>query len=340
MRGLVIEKPGVLRLRDDLPMPVIGDHQALCRNVACGICNGTDLKLLTGGLRDFARYPCVLGHEAVGEVIEVGAKVRSFHVGDRVLRSSLPDLPDVYSRWGGFAEYGVVDDYDACIADGVPAHIDLSTRQVIPADIDPVDAVMIITLKEVAGALARLDLQPGMDVAVVGCGPVGLAMVSLSRQMGARRVVLAGHHEDRLRAAERLGADAAFNTKQVDTVQALRSMFPQGLDLFIDCVGRAQIIDQGMQVVKEEGKIALYGIGLHTGDRIDWDAAPYNFNIHSVQWPIARYERDAHDFVCSLVSEKKLDLREFVSHRLPVEAYAEGFELVRSRAGRKVALVF
>ena len=233
-----------------------------------------------------------------------------------------------------------VDDYDACIADGVPAHIDLSTRQVIPADIDPVDAVMIITLKEVAGALARLGLQPGMDVAVVGCGPVGLAMVSLSRQMGARRVVLAGHHEDRLRAAERLGADAAFNTKQVDTVQALRSMFRRGSTCLSTALDARRSSIRACRWSRKKEKSPSMALACTPVDRIDWDAAPYNFNIHSVQWPIARYERDAHDFVCSLVSEKKLDLREFVSHRLPVEAYAEGFELVRSRAGRKVALVF
>ena len=179
-----------------------------------------------------------------------------------------------------------------------------------------------------------------MDVAVVGCGPVGLAMVSLSRQMGARRVVLAGHHEDRLRAAERLGADAAFNTKQVDTVQALRSMFPQGLDLFYRLRWTRADHRSGHAGGQGRGKIALYGIGLHTGDRIDWDAAPYNFNIHSVQWPIARYERDAHDFVCSLVSEKKLICGSSSPIVCRVEAYAEGFELVRSRAGRKVALVF
>lgn len=339
MRGLIIQQPGELVLRNDLPMPRIGAYQALCRNLACGICNGTDLKLLEGGLRGFMDYPCTLGHEAVGEVIAVGEKVRSFQIGDRVLRSALPDIPGIYSRWGGFAEYGMVDDYCARKEDGVPFDEGYSTQQVIPPQIDGVDAAMLITLKEVAGALTRLGMRPGMKVVVVGCGPVGLAMAALCCRMGATRVVLAGHHEDRIQTARRLGAEA-FNTKEVNAVPFLRDMFPYGVDLFIDCTGKAPVIDMGMQLIKEDGCIALYGIGLHKTDIIDWDNAPYNFHIHSVQWPIARYERQVHDLVCRMVVSGGLDLKEFVSHRLPVEQFEEGFTLVRRREGRKIVLTF
>lgn len=340
MKGLVIQTPGQIKLIDHIPMPEIDDYQALCRTVACGICNGTDLKLLDGGLRLYGAYPCLLGHEAVGEVISVGKKVRHFQVGDRVLRSCMPDVPEFYSRWGGFAEYGIVDDYHARIEDGVPAEDGFRTRQVIPSGIDPVDATMIITLKEVAAALARLGIKPGDNVTVVGCGPVGLAMAAMSKRMGAAKVLLAGHHRERLQAAVKLGADETVNTKTTDLVAYAKACFPDGVDLFVDCVGKAYIIDQAMQVTKEEGKIGLYGIGMHTGDCIDWEKAPYNFNIHSVQWPIARYEEEAHDLVCRQVTEAGLDLKLFVTHVLPVEQYEKGIELVRSRKGCKVALTF
>ena len=340
MKGLMIQSSGQIKLAEDMLMPEIDDYQALCRTVACGICNGTDLKLLDGGLRLYGAYPCLLGHEAVGQVIRVGKKVRHFHEGDYVLRSCMPDMPGLHSRWGGFAEYGMVDDYHARIEDGVPAEDGFRTRQVIPAGIDPVDATMIITLKEVTAALVRLGLKPGSSVVVVGCGPVGLAMAAMSKRMGAARVLLAGHHEERLQAAVNLGADEAVNTKTTDLVAYAKGSFPEGVDLFVDCVGKASIIDQAMQLMKEEGKIGLYGIGMHTGDCIDWEKAPYNFDIHSVQWPIAHYEEEAHDLVCRQVVEGGLDLKLFVTHVLPVEQYKEGIELVRSRKGCKVALTF
>ena len=179
-----------------------------------------------------------------------------------------------------------------------------------------------------------------MNVAVVGCGPVGLSMVALAKQMGAGKVIMSGHHQSRLAVARKLGADMAFSSLDQDVVETIRKNMPEGVDLFIDCVGRTSIIDQGMQVVKENGKIGLYGIGMHTGDLIDWDKAPYNFNIHSVQWPIPLEEKAVHEEVIGYLTEGKLNLKDFVSHTLPVEAFEEGFGLVRAREGLKVALTF
>ena len=110
MKGLVVEAAGKICLREDLPLPEIDAYQVLCRNVGCGICNGTDMQLINGQM-PFIQYPFVLGHEAVGQVVAVGEKVRSFQEGDYILRSALPGLPGYHSFWGGFAEYGVADDY-------------------------------------------------------------------------------------------------------------------------------------------------------------------------------------------------------------------------------------
>lgn len=341
MKGLITEGNGTIYLSGELPMPEIDDYQALTKTIACGICNGTDLKLLDGHLRGFSTYPAVLGHESVGEIIKVGAKVRNYKVGDRVLRTTLKDMRGVYSLWGGFAEYGYVDDYQARLDDNVPANVGLSTQQVIPNNIDPVGGTMLITLKEVCSALHRLGLKKGMDVVIVGCGPVGLSMASLSKLMGAGRVIMSGHHRPRLVIGERLGADIVVNSKEEDMIQVVKENIPEGVDLFIDCVGKADIVNQGMKVVKEIGKVGLYGTGgIRTGDFIDWDNFPYNFEIHSVQWPIPLYEREVHGEVLRYIVARKLNLEEFVSHVLPIEEYEKGFELVRSRRGLKVVLKF
>lgn len=340
MKGLIVNGDGKIRLASDIPMPEPDDYQVLTKTIACGICNGTDLKLVEGRLRGFADYPAVLGHESVGEVIQIGKKVRNYKVGDRVLRTVLKPTERYYSLWGSFAEYGYADDYQARVEDGVPADNGLSTQQIIPREIDPADGTMIITLKEICSALHRLGLQSGMNVVVVGCGPVGLSMVVLSRLMGASRVIMSGHHSSRLAVARKLGADVAFSSKEEDTVEVIKKYMPEGVDLFIDCVGRTSIIDQGMQVIKETGKIGLYGIGIHSGDLIDWDRAPYNFDIQSVQWPIALREMEVHEEVIGYILEGKINLKDFVSHTLTVEEYEKGVELVKSRQGLKVVLTF
>ena len=70
MKGLVVEAAGKICLREDLPLPEIDAYQVLCRNVGCGICNGTDMQLINGQM-PFIQYPFVLGHEAVGQVVAV-----------------------------------------------------------------------------------------------------------------------------------------------------------------------------------------------------------------------------------------------------------------------------
>lgn len=340
MKGLVVTGDGGIKLSNDIPMPKTDEYEVVTKTIACGICNGTDLKLIEGKLKDFSTYPAVLGHESVGEVVEVGSKVKNFKVGDRVLRTQLKEMPEYHSLWGSFAEYGYANDYMARIEGGLEADEGTCTQQVIPREIDPVDATMIITLKEICSALHRLGMKKDMQVVVVGCGPVGISMAALAKAMGAGKVLLSGHHADRLEVGRKLGADIIVNSKHEDLIEKIREKMETGADLFIDCVGRTTIIDQGMQVVKESGKIGLYGIGMHTGDIIDWDNAPYNFQIHSVQWPVPKEEKAVHEEVLGYIREGKLNLKDFVTHRLPVEEYEKGIELVRNREGLKIALEF
>lgn len=340
MKGLIVMGDGKTVLSNSISLPEIDDYEVITKTIACGICNGTDLKLIEGNLRGFCQYPAILGHESVGEVIQVGSKVRNFKLGDRVLRTILKETKEYHSLWGSFAEYGYANDYMARIEDGIISDEGTCTQQVIPQEIDPVDAAMIITLKEICSALHRLGLEKGMNVVVVGCGPVGISMAILAKLMGAEKVVLSGHHLERLEIGKKNGVDVIVDSKKEDLVEKVREHMQSEVDLFIDCVGKTSIIDQGMQVTKETGKIGLYGIGMHTGDIIDWDKAPYNFQIHSVQWPIPREEKAVHEEVISYIINGQLDLKDFVTHSLPVKEYEKGIELVRSRQGLKVVLKF
>lgn len=110
MKGLAVHENRKLQIVE-LPMPEYNEYQALVKVLACGICNGTDSKIIHGTFKGVDTYPILLGHEAVGKVVETGKHVKYLKPGDIVL------LPFLYQKteqmiptWGGFCEYALVGD--------------------------------------------------------------------------------------------------------------------------------------------------------------------------------------------------------------------------------------
>ncbi|MBQ4074520.1 MAG: zinc-binding dehydrogenase [Clostridia bacterium] len=341
MKGLIVPELGKLQLVYDIPEPEMGPYDALVQVVSCGICNGTDTKVIEGHFKGFDTYPCVLGHEACGKIIAVGEKVRNYKVGDYVLRAKLKDTDKYYHGWGGFSERALVTDYFARVEDGekgVPlSHM---AEQIVPPDIDPVKAMMIITLKEVFSALNQFGVQEGKTVMINGCGPVGQAMVRFCKLLGVNGLIVSDLDEERLAKAQRLGADILINPAKQDVVSAVRAIYPSGVDLFIDAVGINALINTGFQVIKFNGKICVYGISPKTCTEIDWEKAPYNWSIQFVQKPTFPEEHAVHNRVVEFVRSGAINLDDFVSHVMPVEEFEEGFRLTQSKKATKVALTF
>ena len=341
MKGLIVPELGKLELVYDIPEPEMGPYDAIVQVVSCGICNGTDTKVIEGHFKGFDTYPCVLGHEACGKIIAVGDKVRNFKVGDYVLRAKLRDSDKYYHGWGGFSERALVTDYFARVEDGekgVP--VSHMAEQIVPSDIDPVKAMMIITIKEVFSALNQFGVKEGKKVMINGCGPVGQAMVRFCKLLGVNGLIVSDLDEERLKKAQRLGADVLINPAKQDVVSAVKAVYPSGVDLFIDAVGINSLINTGFQVIKFNGKICVYGISPKTCAEIDWEKAPYNWNIQFVQKPTFPEEYAVHNRVVEFVRSGAINLDDFVSHVLPVEAFEEGFRLSRSKQATKVALTF
>lgn len=339
MKGLIVREVGKLEIVNDIPEPKIGPYDALVETIACGICNGTDLKIIDGHFKGFNTYPCVLGHEPVGRVIEVGQKVTTYKKGDHVLRSMLVDIPEYYSGWGSFAELGTVSDYNAMVNDGMK---DIFTghmaQQIVPQDLDPEKALMLITFKEVLSGLKRFGVTEGMDVMVNGAGPVGLSMVRLCKALGVKTLVVSDIDDERLQTAGKLGADIIVNPMKDDVEATIKSKLPNGLDIFIDAVGRNELMNLGLKLVKFNGKVGVYGIAPVCNAEINWEIAPYNWDIHFVQWPTFDEEAMVHDEVVNYVRNGDLNLDDFVTHILPLEDYEKGIDLIKSKQGMKVSL--
>jgi len=332
VRAAVVVRANELEFRE-VPVPKRGPYQALVRIEACAICNATDVKIFHARL-PFVRadsYPGILGHEAVGTVIEADAKAKAFPVGARVLRP-WAQVPGLGSFWGGFAEYGLVTDMAAAAADGQePAPPIHRGMQLVPPDIEPALATQLVTWKECLSYLTGLQVGDAEQVLVMGTGPVGLAMCALARKVfRVPDVVCLGRREVGLERARKLGATATVNTAEVEAYAALRALASEGFDVVLDAAGDAGLVRLGLQVLKPQGRLGAYAT--EDSDKAPWLATTTDSRVYRGGCD----ESTAHDQALELARDGTLDLRALITHTLPFDQLLEGLRLVETRTALKV----
>jgi threonine dehydrogenase-like Zn-dependent dehydrogenase len=338
MKTLVVDNKQTLSIRE-VPMPHYKECQALVKMLSCGVCNGTDTKLIHGTFKNFSTYPATLGHEGVGKVVEVGSKVQNLKVGDVVLLPFVEEkLDDVYSGWGAYSEYAVVGDAAAYIANGMgPGTPDFSegyfAQTVIKTEdkVDPVEASMIITFREVLSAIRRFDFKPNESVFIMGAGPVGLCFTKFSKLLGLKTVITSDIDDEKVACAKAMGADYAYNSKTTNVNAEVKKMFPEGIDYVVDAVGINELINQAMELIKYNGKICCYGISPKLGMDLDWSKAPYNWTIQFVQWPSKKEESEAHAQIMAWINLGVLKPKDFISDVFDFDHIIDAFKLVEAR---------
>jgi len=333
MKAVVVQKPGLLNV-SDIEDVKIDDYQALVRTLACSICNGTDLKIVHGTIPFFGPdgYPGILGHESVGRVVKLGKKVVSFNEGDLVFRS-MADVPGLNCFWGGFAEFGAVTDLAALQADGVkPSGRSVHTgQQVIPGEVDLVEATVCITLKEVLSTLRSLQVKSGDSLLVLGYGPVGLSFSYLAKAIGMGPVIVAGRRDDALRQARKFGADETVNLNNGTIEEKVRSVVKEGVDFIVDAIGQARLVAEAASSLNPQGKIALYAVTDRGDESVDRE------KVKQIA-PAGPDEAKAHDEIIKLWHDGRIQPDKFISHVLPMSEVAAGISLIENKQAMKVVL--
>lgn len=337
MKTLVVDKDGKLSVQT-CPIPSYNECQGLVKTISCGICNGTDSKLIHGTFKGFSKemYPLMLGHEAVGRVIEVGEKVTSFKVGDIVLLPFAGPLGGFECGWGSYSEYGVVCDSQAFIDSGVSKDSDqfpecAFAQTVVPEDIDPVKASMIITLREVLSSIKRFGICENQSVVVFGCGPVGLTFIKFLNLLGVSPIISVDIIEEKLQSALKNGADYIFYAKDPQLAEKIKEISPKGVQFVIDAFGSSDIINQSMPLLKDQGKICCYGISSNTKAQIDWTNAPYNWQLQFQQFPSKLEEGLANKQVLDWIKEGIINLDDYISDIFDFKDILEAFKKVEAK---------
>lgn len=270
MRGFVQTAVGKFEERD-LPVPRAAPGEVVLRMRAALTC-GTDLKLLARGHPRIA-LPVTMGHEACGDIVEVGQGVTEFRAGERVVpgvsgpcgdcgdcrggRSNLCAEAHADRTWGAFAEFL-----------RVPAAVVRNNLHRPPADLPDEVGAFLDPLASVVHGWNRLGSPPPRTLLIYGAGAVGLLWAATARARGVRAIV-AGRRAARLQIALRLGAEV------LDVEGAGAGAV--GADAAVDCTGDPRVWELLPTLVRPGGRVLLFG-GCAPGVSVTFDAARLHYS--------------------------------------------------------------
>lgn len=332
MRSYVVYEDRSRKIVDGMPMPTYGEYDALVKIESCGVCKGTDTKIIHGAFKGIDQYPVVLGHEGVGRVVALGSKVTSFEIGDLVLMPYWSDVPEGYSSgWGTYSEYNIVTDAMAQEKDGIiPADFSYGQRK-LPRDFDPVSSAMIITFREVLSTMRRFGFEANKSLVVLGLGPVGLNFVQFAKLTGMGPIIAIGKSEEQLKQAKKFGADYVINNQTQDVIQSVRAICPDGVDFALDAVGVSSFINAALEFIKPDAKVCVYGISENMSENIDWSKCPYNWTLHFHQFPSKQAESEAHDQIVNWIQMGILNPNDYISHVYDFDNIDQAFDDIENR---------
>jgi L-iditol 2-dehydrogenase len=287
----------------DLPPPRAGPGEVVLRVLAALTC-GTDVKLLERGHPRIA-LPVTMGHEACGEVAEVGKGVEGFRPGDRVVpgisgpcgkcvecRRGFENLcPAGHAdrTWGAFAELL-----------RVPAGVVARNLHAVPAGISDEIAAFVDPLASVLHGWKRLGGGRG-TVLVYGAGALGLLWAATARARGVRAIVAARGGEGRLAIARRYGAEVLDLEREGEETLAERAEGSPAMA--VDCTGDPEVWRRLPDLVAPGGKVLLFG-GCAPGTAVTWDAARLHYSEISLVGSFHSTPADAREALRMLAARE------------------------------------
>jgi len=344
MKGVVVTAPGIVEIREDIPIPEPREYEVLCRVHTCGICSGTDFQVIQGTMGEeagFCGYPTVLGHEGAGEIIEMGKKVRYLKKGDRCIHPNLrPDVGNGYKKtYGGMAEYGLGVDFQAMLEDGACTLGTLPFNgkfHTFPKDISFDDAALLLSLSECHSAALNFGVVPGDRVLFYGAGPMGTGLALFMKLLGAEHITTIDSIPERLENVKRVAhVDRVINFAEQSISDVLRGEF---FDLVVDAVGSSQILIDGSWYLRPGGKVCSLGVLKKLDAKVSVPLMKNNTVLHMLNQPFGEYT--AMDETIRYILSGKVYPKDFYSHVVPFTDLENAMELVRSRKALKVVLSF
>ena len=323
---------------EDIPEPSIGINDVLIRVRYAGIC-GTDVHIFQWD--DWAqktiKVPMAIGHEFVGEVVQVGTNVNDFFPGDIVsgeghvvcgrCRNCMAGRRHLCANTQGVGvnRPGAFAEYISLPMTNIWRH-HAGIDQEVAAIFDPFG-------NAVHTALSFPVL--GEDVLITGAGPIGIMAIPVARHAGARHIVVTDMNPYRLDLAKRMGATLAVNPAETSLAEAQKQLgMLEGFDVGLEMSGNPAALKDMIANMSHGGKIAILGIPAKEMP-MDWKQVIFNMiTIKGI------YGREMYDtwYKMSVMIESGLDISPVITHRFAFEDFQKGFDAMISGQTGKVVL--
>jgi threonine 3-dehydrogenase len=339
MKALIKAKPEIGIWMEDVAKPIPGPNDILIKIKKTAIC-GTDIHIYNWDewAQSHIQTPLIIGHEFVGEIIEIGKEVQSFfNIGDRVsgeghitcghcrncraARAHIcrNNISVGVTRNGAFAEYLVI-----------PA----TQAYPIPKSIPDNQAAILDPFGNATHTALSFDLV-GEDVLITGAGPVGIMAASVARHAGARHIVITDINPYRLKLAEKMGVTMAVNALTTNLQQVMTQLnMKEGFDVGLEMSGNSQAFSDMIQHINHAGKIALLGFLPHN-TQIDWSQIIMKgITIKGI------YGREMYETWYKMISmlQSGLNISPIITNEFSIDDYQQGFDMMRSGESGKVIL--
>ena len=327
MKAAVVVTPGTIEIQN-VPDPTPGPTDVVVQPAAVGIC-GTDLHIMDG---EFApSFPIVPGHEFAGEIVAVGSAVTGYAAGDRVAVDPSLFCGHCYyckrARGNQCENWGAIG---VSVSGGAAEYVSapMANLFALPDHLAARDAALIEPLSCAVRGFDVLPRTMADNFLIYGSGTMGLMMMELAKRAGAATVSIVDLNPERLRTAERLGCTAAVTS--ADELDA-----PRGWDVVIDCTGVQAAIEDGLERVGRGGTFLQFGVASY-----DARVAIEPYEIYRRETTITGSMAVLHTFdrAGQLMAAGVLDPEVFVSHRFPLDSYAEALAQFRAGIGRKILI--
>ena len=325
MKQQVMIAPGEIVFRQ-VPVPAVKPNQVKIKIMRIGIC-GSDIHVYHGK-HPFTTYPVTQGHEVSGEVVEVGEGVTAFRPGDKVTVE--PQIvcgkcyPCRHGKYNlceelkvmGFQDTGMASEYFV---------VDESKVTPLPGEMSYEQGAMIEPLAVAEHAVKQMGDVTGLNVVVLGAGPIGNLVAQTAKGMGAAKVMITDVSDYRLEIAKRCGVDVCVHTGRNDFNAAMLEAFgPDKADVIYDCAGNNITMGQAIAHARKGSVIVLVAVfaGMATVDLAV--ANDHELDIKSTMM----YRHEDYVDAIALVGQGKVLLEPLISGVYPFEQYLDAYKFI------------
>jgi threonine 3-dehydrogenase len=322
----------------DVPEPTIGINDVLIRVLRTGIC-GTDVHIFDWN--DWAKntisVPMVIGHEFVGEIVEVGSNVNDFHPGEWVSGEGHVVCGRCRNCMAGQRHLcantsGVGVNRPGCFAEFIALPMTNVWRHERGMDRDV--AAIFDPFGNAVHTALTFDVL-GEDVLITGAGPIGIMAAAVARHAGARYIVITDLNDYRLELARKVRVDLAVNARDTSLKDVQKKLgMKEGFDVGLEMSGSPAAFRDMIQNMAHGGRIAI--LGIPSGEiAIDWHEVIFNMLTLKGIYGRQMYETW---YKMTVLLQSGLDLHPVITHRFSYKDFKEGFRVTASGNSGKVIL--